>query len=344
MNIYQMREMIPEDIVNEFIKDAYSTKIWNYGVPGGFLNNHPKRFVNSFGNGQAIDNNGNICSQGWNETKWTAKINQNNVTLHTKTESMPVSFAKMIPYFRSMFLQTFPLSAEKMNNFTFNIAVCNYYTDPTMNIAAHTDDNIWYPSECDQGPVFASITLYPFGKPTIEDNYARFQIYNGDKWIPIYLPHESIMIMPSSIKHRVQAHIKRKHHLFLPRINITFRSTYPIDINPLMNCMAVSNHTRYYKVPYKLSFPFSFAHSLTIKNESIIDIYNVYNAFVKDRTSEEIKVEYLDKDCSNKKKKYKNLYNSYIEKYNLMSISKYSANMTVETLEQVCNYVLYNLS
>lgn len=375
MQMYQMRDMIPENIVNNFITTLYSDReMWNYGVPGGFLTNHPKRFVNAFGNGQPIDNNGDIdesfaeqsspeceafsgyipssskdsvfvgrssgpeCKafSGWPATSWTAKINQNNVTLQTKTGEMPPSFCKIIPYFRSLFLRTFP--DAQITDYTFNIAVCNYYTDPTMNIAAHTDDNVWYPRECpsnNTGPVFASLTLYPFSKPTHQDNYGRFQIHSNGKWIQVYLPHESILIMPSGIKHRVLPHIKRKQHLFLPRINITFRSTYPIYVNPLMNYMAVANHTRYYRVPFKLIFPEILNHS------TILDIYHIYNNFLKSQIvdSEQIEIEYVNGDRSSTKKKYKELYNLLIQKHSFMNISKYSANMSIEALIQVCNFI-----
>ena len=62
-------------------------------------------------------------------------------------------------------------------------------------------------SECKAGPVFASLTLYPEGEP-INNKFARFQIKKNGEWKQINLPHKSVMIMPSSIEHRVLKNIK----------------------------------------------------------------------------------------------------------------------------------------
>ena len=169
-SIFSLRDVIPNDIVDEFITSVYTSE-WNYGIPGGFLTNKPNRWTNTYGDGAKIDNSGKLDSSGWPSTFWTAMINKSNVTLETKTESMPDSFCKIVPYLRSLFLHVCP--DAKINDNTFNIALSNYYTDPNMKIAGHTDCNVWYPDECSLGPVFASITLYPFDKPTIIDNYWR---------------------------------------------------------------------------------------------------------------------------------------------------------------------------
>ena len=54
--------------------------------------------------------------------------------------------------------------------------------------------------------------------------------------------------MNSDIPHRVLKH-KKDEKYFKPRINITLRSTYDINKNPLLHNICVANHTRYYKIP-----------------------------------------------------------------------------------------------
>ena len=243
---------------------------WYKDIPGGFVSNSPNRFVNAYGDGSSINNNGDFSSLGWDETFWTAKINQNNVSLETKTEKLPNPMTHLIPGLRRLLLKYYPNA--KITDNTFIIAVCNYYTDFDMNIAAHKDDNIWYPREIDESPVFASITLYPQTKPTCIEEYARFAVRpNGAKWKNIVLYDESVLIMPSDIEHRVMPHTSKKRSKFRPRINITFRSTYPINTNPLMNAMAVANHTRYYRLPNTIHYPDDIDY--TTINE-IIGYYN----------------------------------------------------------------------
>lgn len=310
MKLFALRDYVEK--TDEFINYVHQMK-WNYGIPGGFLNNFPNRYVNAFGTGAEIDNQGKIIKAGWTETSWTAKINQNNVTLKTKTEELPEPFLNIIPGLRRMFMQVYPY----LSLTTFNIAVCNYYTNPEMYIAAHTDDNEWYPDETGYGPVFASLTLYPFNKPSINEEYGRFQVYLNDQWIDIQLPDESVLIMQSSIKHRVLKHTKKNQQYFLPRINITFRSTYSMNINPLMNAMAVANHARYYRIPYKLVFPTDLSY------DKMLTIYQAYQHFG-------IIVEYNDEN----KKDYKDLYDSIVSTFSLMPI-KYTTNMTTDLIKMV---------
>ena len=227
---------------------------WLDGVPGGFLTNKPKRKVYSFGNGQGLwsKNEGGYKPYGpaFDSTFWTAKVNQSNTTLESKTNAIPKEFYKVIGVSKRCFQES--MTNVKINPFTFSIAVCNYYTQYEDYIAAHTDDNMWYPHECEEGPVFASLTIYPEKKPTSNDEYARFQIKRNGKWEGVQLKDMSLMIMESSIEHRVMAHTKRNKDKFCPRINITFRSTYNPTVNPLMHLMAFSNHNRYYSVPKSL--------------------------------------------------------------------------------------------
>jgi hypothetical protein len=268
MNIYQLPAIFPAETLSQFHKWLSSCE-WYHGAPGGFVTNYPNRGVNAFGDGAGVNESGELSSVGWDKTFWTAKMNQSNVTLETPTEPLPQEIRNLIPRLRELFLEIYPDAT--ITNHTFTIAVCNYYTDPTMNICAHSDANAWYPVESCDGPVFASFTFYPEGEPTSDNAFARFQIKQDDKWIPIKLPHNSVMIMPSNIEHRVLAHTKRQQPHFKPRINITLRSTYTMDKNPLMNAMATANHARYYKIPNRIHIPSDLDKDIT--NE-IVRIYN----------------------------------------------------------------------
>ncbi len=271
MQQFQLSDHVTPEVLGDFYR-YMQVASWNYGVPGGFVTNCPQRKVNAYGTGAPINQNGEVSGPGWSSTYWTPKMSQSNMTLHTATTEIPPPLRQLIPTLRSLFLRVFPDAALTEN--TFSIAVCNYYTDPEMYIAAHTDDNQWYPHECRQGPVFASLTLYPEGEPTDPDAFARFQVRQDGVWTPVKLPHGSVLIMPSGLEHRVLAHTKRQRHLFRPRINITFRSTYPRSVNPLMNAMAVANHTRYYRLPYAISYPSSLPGELV---ETISRAYDESN-------------------------------------------------------------------
>lgn len=255
--LYDMEKNIPTEVLQEFTAFMVSDH-WLEGVPGGFLSNSPKRKVNAFGNG------------GYETTYWTAQMKTATATLHTKPNPLPPAFQRMIPYLKGLFREACP--DAKMTDGTFSIGVCNYYTKPDMYIAAHTDDNVWYPKECSLGNVFASITLYPEGPPK-DGYYSRFQIRPNDKWEQVDLPHNSVMIMPSSMEHRVQPFKKSDYKHFKPRINVTFRSVFPKDVDPLMNFMAIANHARYYRIPHAVTLPPS------ISGEMADDIVNTYITF-----------------------------------------------------------------
>ena len=47
-------------------------------------------------------------------------------------------------------------------------------------------------------------------------------------------------------------HKKKDYNDFRPRINITLRSTFKIENNPLLHNLCVANHTRYYKNPINI--------------------------------------------------------------------------------------------
>ena len=270
MEIYQLAEYLDPDQLTDFIS-CVDKLPWNYGAPGGFVTNSPNRQVNAYGTGGSISADGSGQGCGWPLTHWTAKMSQSNVTLSTPTEPIPAAMCAIIPTMRLLFQATFP--DAQITDYTFNIAVCNHYTDPTMTIADHTDDNQWYPSESSVGPVFASVTLYPDGEPTCDEGYARFQIRPDDKWVDVRLPHASVMIMPSGIRHRVLATRRSDQHQFRPRINITFRSTFPMKRNPLMNAMATANHARYYRIPSELHYPDD------VQDNILLELLTVYNEF-----------------------------------------------------------------
>jgi len=206
----------------------------------------------------------------------------------------------------------------KITNNTLNIAVCNYYTEPEMNIAAHTDDNVWYPREFDDRPAFASITLYPNKK---NKKFAKFQIYEDKKWKQVDLEDKTIMIMPSDILHRVNPSNEKD---FSPRINITFRSTYEMGANPVLNAMAVANHCRYYKIPSALYTP---------PTVNIDEILKVYNEFNKNNGGNDLKVIVVEDKSKLKKRLKKN--------YDAMGFTKFKAgaNLTMELLAIVCQRI-----
>ncbi len=271
MQLYQLADHFsPEQLDN--LGQFFQSSPWYQGAPGGFVTNSPKRLVNAYGNGAGINHQGEPSGPGWPATYWTAKMSQSNLSLETATTPLPEPLLVLIPQLRQLFLQTMP--DAQVTDHTFNIAVCNYYRDPDMTIAAHTDDNQWYPRECQAGPVFASLTWYPEGEPR-EEAYARFQVRQNGVWTPVRLPHASLLIMPSGLEHRVLAHTKRQVPYFRPRINITFRSTYPLDRHPLLNAMAVANHTRYYRVPKALIYSPSLDPNL------LEPIWRTYHRFAK---------------------------------------------------------------
>ena len=316
--LFQLEDHFKKDVIDEFNKFILGCK-WYQGIPGGFLTNTPQRLVTTFGDGSPISNEGKTYGEGWKETHWTAKTNASNVTLTTKTEPMPDIFAAMVPTVRKLYSKCYP--SAKITHNTFNIAVCNYYTNYDDYIAAHTDCNKWYPVEDDVGPVFASFTLYPKG---FNGKYARFQINVGDGWKQVDLSHNSILIMPSNINHRLKAFTKTQKDKFSPRINITFRSTYPRKVNPLMNFMAVANHTRYYRIPHKLTFPKNF---LKDRKAVIIAAYDkVAEKYGRD------KLQIKERCAEDTKKDKKILTDKYKEKYGKFRVG---SNMVLETFQQL---------
>jgi hypothetical protein len=323
-HLQQLENIINTEELNnlrEFLKNMK----WNYKIPGGFVTNFPQRKVNTFGNGQGIDDDGNLIGNKWGSTCWTAKQTQNDVTLKTSVEELPEKISKIVPEIKN-YLKTV-LPEIRMNNYTFSIAVCNHYTQPDMTIAAHTDDQEWYPNEVENKPMFASLTFYLYGKPSEDKYYSRFQLKKNEKWEDVKLEDNSILFMNSSIPHRVLKHKKKDEKFFRPRINITLRSTFDPKINPLMNYMSVANHSRYYRQPLELIVAENFDLS------KIDDMVESYNNFCMQNDYEPIKIS--TNKLHNIKNNLKIKYNNYIKKYNLHAI-KYKCNMVTEALQHVC--------
>lgn len=271
MQISCLETLVGREVYAEFVRYMGACE-WYSGAPGGFVTNSPKRRVTAFGDGSAIHDDGTLGGGGLDTTYWTAKMSMAHATLHTRPEAMPEPLRALVPSLREQFRGCYP--DARVTDHTYSIAVCNYYTDPDMYIAAHTDCNTWYPSESGVGPVFASITLYPDGEPESDRDFARFSIRpEGQAWQPVKLGHGTVLTMPSGTLHRVQPCLASRRHAFRPRINITFRSTYTPDVDPLMHRMAVSNHTRYYRVPHCITT------ASDVDDGMVREMIEIYSAF-----------------------------------------------------------------
>ena len=325
--IDQLENLVSEQELNNLRLFLKKSK-WNYKVPGGFLTNFPQRKVNTYGDGRYIDNNGNLIGHKWNKTYWTAKQTQNNVTLETLTEEMPSQLCAIIPKIRDFIKHKISNNVIDINS--FNIAVCNNYTEPTMNIAEHTDDNYWYPKEIERRPIFVSLTFYLDGKPN-NDKYSRFQLKIDGKWKDIKLEDNSILYMNSDIPHRVLKHKKKDFNDFRPRVNITLRSTFKIEKNPLLHNICVANHTRYYR------FPNNIISNGKIDDDKINEILNNYNLFCKNNEYPDIG--HIVSENHNKKIEFINVYNKIIKNKGLDKVNMFKTNIVTETIQEVCNYL-----
>lgn len=304
-------------IKDEPIRDKIKNSAWNYKIPGGFLTNFPQRKVNVYGDGKCINDKGKLYGHGWEFTQWTASINSSNISLGTESVEIPPFLSALVPEMRRMFLSSF--SNVVITDNTFNLCVCNYYIEPTMGISAHRDGDIWYPVECDEGAVFASLTIYPDGIP---ERYARFQVKLDGKWEQVDLPDMSVLIMNSDIEHRVMPYLQRDIKFFKPRINITFRSTYNVNKNPLLHAMSIANHNRYYRIPSKIYF--------SPEDRNIDRIKEAYK---------EYKISYHHKDIS--KTEAKKLYLELCKKFGF-DITPFKNNMVKELIIMVCEYIENN--
>ena len=331
------KSLLSETFTTKQIEDFKSFLLggeWYRGIPGGFVTNTPNRLVNAYGDGSSINSDGNLSSLGWDRTYWTAKMNQNNVSLGTETIPLPQPLATLVPGLRKLLSNYYP--EARITDNTFTIAVCNFYTESGMNIAAHRDDNIWYPRELGDSPVFASITLYPKEKPSLKEEYARFGIRReGGKWEDLILDDESVLLMPSDLEHRVMGHTSSKKGFFKPRINITFRSTYHISENPLMNIMAVVNHTRYYRLPKYIVYPNDIPY------ENLREILGYYNQCL----AKYDKPSLIENRFNGNAMVRKEIRSGWIARYkNWLNLHKkdsikITTNMVLETFELIINWL-----
>ena len=325
-----LNNIIDSDSI-ESLRTFLKTSPWNYKLPGGFGTNFPQRKVNTYGDGRYITDSGTLKGSYWKSTFWTAKQTQNDVTLETKTSPIPNQLCCIIPKLRNYLKNIFP--SDHITNYTFNIAVCNNYTDPNMNIAGHTDDDYWYPKEVENRPMFVSLSFYLDGTPVNDSSYSRFQVKIDNKWTDVKLEDNSVLFMSSDIHHRVLPYKKKDIQYFKPRINITLRSTYPINKNPLLHNICVANHTRYYRTPYAI-----ISHP-TIEQSKLDDILSNYNHFLQKNNYEPLNSFQSSGHSTKKKKQLVECYKSYIQKYNLDNITVFKSNMVIETLVSVIQYI-----
>lgn len=326
-NLNNIVDSLCIDELRKFLKESK----WNYKVPGGLGTNYPQRYVNTYGDGRYVSNDGNLKGSYWSSTYWTAQQTQNNITLETKTEPLPRELCKIVPKLRDYLDSRFPIN--NMSKYTFNIAVCNQYNDPTMNISAHTDDDYWYPKEIEGRPMFVSLSFYLDGTPVNDSYYSRFQIKIDDKWTDIKLDDNSVLFMSSDIPHRVLSHKKKDFNKFKTRINITLRSTYSIKQNPLIHNICVANHSRYYRCPYAL-----ISHP-DIDSNKLEEVLNNYNNFCNNNNYNPIISKQSKEHSGKTKKECIEKYKKYIKDYNLDNIFVFKSNMVVETLYCVNDYI-----
>lgn len=246
IHIVQLSDVMTDAQMSKVCNGANSIP-WNKDIPGGFTHNKPQRFVYAFGNGAGYDATHTEIGDKWTSGFWTAAVHQSDVTLVTNTQPLPD------------WLQTLGLVARDIMQtqygvlpyaHMFNVGVCNKYIDAHHEIAAHTDDNEWYVADLgDDGPLFASLTMYPDRKPQTPKEYARFQVFIGDSWCNLCLPDMSLLFMPSCIPHRVKP---TKTQDMCTRINVTLRSIPSPALDPINSLRGVSNHVRYYQCPREM--------------------------------------------------------------------------------------------
>lgn len=247
VHVIQLRDFMDDEAIDTLVDDAIHMQ-WNKSVPGGFIHNTPQRLVNSFGDGSGYNAINSRIGDSTSSGYWTAAVHQSDCTLVTDVEPLPDWLQKFGLQARSVASKQYNII---MNDYSFNLAVCNFYTKSQHEIAAHTDDNDWYTKDLPDGPMFASLTLYPSKKPASPSDYARFELYIDGEWIHKALPHASLLLMPSCIPHRVRPASKD----MCQRINITLRSVPSMEDDPYNCIRGVSNHARYYRLPRHLIFP-----------------------------------------------------------------------------------------
>lgn len=298
---------------------------WNQNVPGGFTHNVPQRQVYSYGDGTGYTDTESSVGHRWQSGYWTAAVNQNDLTLVTETEPLPV-------WLQTLGLKCRELLKSKYNvetdDFRFNLAVCNKYTAAAHEIKEHTDDNEWYVKDIKNvGPLFASLTLYPTSTPATGslEQHARFQLCFDGKWETMMLPHATLLLMPSCIPHRV---LKTSASKFHERINITLRSVPSAQIDPIYSLLGVSNHARYYRLPKLLVMT-----SDRTTTDHIQQIMSAFNKCLADHKQPQLEIRKLTIDKKDRQRK-RNLLKNLLEKIVNMP-KQLKANAVTELLEAV---------
>lgn len=291
IHIVHLEEIMSKDEI-KMIEHGINNMNWNRGVPGGFIQNIPQRLVNSFGDGSGYNDNLQCVGDKWKYGYWTPAVHQADSTIVTQTEPLPL-------WLKLLGVKARHIASEKygivLNDHTFNLAVCNKYTKKNDEIAAHTDDNEWYVQDLPEGPMFASLTLYPNKKPTSLHEHARFELYIDDKWCHFTLPHTSLLFMPSCIPHRVRRCIYKSD--MCTRINITLRSVPAIQENAFDSIRGISNHARYYRLPEQLIVP---EHKKD--NEHIIKIKKSFDDCLRNHGKQELQL--ITKSTNKKYRKH----------------------------------------
>tara|TARA_B100001741_G_scaffold145602_1_gene120042 strand:+ start:1331 stop:2362 length:1032 start_codon:yes stop_codon:yes gene_type:complete len=247
IHVVQLKDVMTSRELQNLEQEA-SKMQWNKEVPGGFIHNTPQRLVNSFGDGSGYNASSTSIGKSWDDAYWTAAVHQSDVTLVTATEKIPMWLQSLGIKCREIAESKYSI---KMSDHSFNLAVCNQYITSTHEIAAHTDDNEWYVKDLSDGPMFASLTLYPDSQPVDEDEYARFEVLIDKKWVQLCLPHASVLFMPSCVPHRVRPPLKNQR--MHKRMNVTLRSVPSVEIDPFNSLRGVSNHARYYRLPRQMN-------------------------------------------------------------------------------------------
>lgn len=241
---------------------------WTRNIPGGWLKYGPPREVCAYGDGSLYRDNGEKYGPKYKETAWAGAIPLNQSTLVTKTKPLPPSLMKtnLMKQLRDC-LRDY---GAHVDDTSCTGMWCNYYNQPTDNIAPHKDDENYYARNYKKHPLFVSLTFYEDESDSLE-NLAKFQIKNKEnEWEGVKLPHASLLVMSGDIEHRV---LKPGKNKFRKRYNITFRTPVSREDDLIKNYRFFSNFGRYYRIPYKLYIPRMEEYGLG-KYEQIVESFS----------------------------------------------------------------------
>lgn len=322
IHVVRLSDFMSDDEIKE-VEEGAKDMHWNHTIPGGFIHNSPQRQVNAFGDGSGYDTNLIPVGKAWDISYWTGAVHQSDVTIVTRTQKMPLWLMKLGLKCRILVTEKYNIT---MTEHAFNLAVCNLYANKKDEIAAHTDDNEWYTKDLEDGPMFASLTLYPDTTPLYNSEYARFEVFVDDAWVHYALPHASILLMPSCIPHRVRP--VAKDQPMHRRINVTLRSVPSVELDPLNSLLGVSNHTRYYKPAEEMII----AADKPI-NGHVADILKAFSkCLAKNDSHKAFKL--FRSDTKTKRQKDRQAFKSQLKKAKLMT-SHIKANVVNELLSAV---------